>query len=140
MYGLVLMAHSLLRWLVLVAMTALGVRGVIGWQSAAPHTALDRRLALVTLIVLDLQLTLGLALLAVSPTVHGAFADMGAAMGDAAIRLRVVEHPFTMVLGVALFHVGYALTKRRTDDVSRHRTSVMFTCAALALVLSRIPW
>ena len=140
MFSTILMVHSLLRWLVLVALLGRGLRGVQGWLQGASYGPLDRRVSLAAMILTDLQLALGLLLFAVSPTVQGALADPGAAMKNSAIRLVFVEHPFMMVIGVVLVHVAYALGKRGTDDAKRHRNAGLLTLLALLVILARIPW
>lgn len=140
MFTTVLWLHSLLRWLVLLALIVRGARGVQGWVQGAAYGDLDRRLSLGAMILVDLQLLLGIVLWGISPTIRGALADPGAAMKDGAVRLLFVEHPFTMVLAVIVFHVGYALAKRGTVDAKRHRIGGLLSLAALVLMLARIPW
>lgn len=140
MFTAVLLLHSWLRWLVLAALIARAARGVQGWLQGATYGALDKRLSLGAMILVDLQLLLGLILFGTSPTIQGALADPGAAMKDGAVRLLFVEHPFTMIVGVVLVHVGYALGKRGTVDARRHRNAGLLTLAALLVILARIPW
>jgi hypothetical protein len=140
MFTAVLWLHSWLRWLVLAILIARGARGVQGWLQGADYGPLDKRLSLGAMILVDLQLLLGLILFAVSPTIQGALADPGAAMKNSAVRLLFVEHPFTMIVGVVLVHIGYALAKRGTVDAKRHRNAGLLTLAALLVILARIPW
>jgi hypothetical protein len=140
MFTAVLWLHSWVRWLVLLVLIARGARGVQGWLQGASYGAFDKRLSLGAMILVDVQLLLGLILYVMSPTIQGAFADPGAAMKNSAVRLLFVEHPFTMIVGVVLVHVGYALAKRGTEDARRHRNAGLLTLAALLVMLARIPW
>lgn len=140
MFGLVLMLHSLTRWLVFLALLVRGGRGVAAWLMGAPWAGIDKGLSLAAMILVDVQLTLGLVTWGTSPTVHAALADPGAAMKNAALRLVFVEHPTAMILGVVLVHVGYTLGKRGTVDANRHRNAGLLTLGALVVILSRIPW
>ena len=140
MYSAVLMIHSLVRWLVLVAVAARTGRALIGLGQALPYGDTDRRLSLLAVIVTDLQVTLGLVLYVLSPVIRAAWADPGASMSDGAIRMLMVEHPVTMLAGAALVHVAHAMGKRGTDDRRRHVIASICTLLGLVLILSRIPW
>lgn len=140
MYTVVLMVHSWLRWLVLLALVARIGRALVARVQGSPYVDLDRRLSLVTVILADLQLTLGLVLWAVSPTIRQAFADPGAAMRNSALRLLFVEHPITMIAAVVLVHVAHAVGKRATAAQAPHGRVLVFVLLALVLMLSRIPW
>lgn len=140
MAGMLLMVHSLVRWLVLAALAVRAARGIVAWQMRAPWTNVDRLVSLAAMILTDVQLSLGLIVFATSPTIQGALADPGGAMKDGAIRLRFVEHPVMMVVGVILVHVAYAIGKRSGDDARRHRVAGLLTLVALLVILARIPW
>lgn len=136
MYPIVLMAHSLLRWLVLVAVA---VRTAVGWHGVATGRAPgapDRRASLVAMILTDLQLTLGVLLWAVaSPLVAQARGDVGAAMKDHALRWPLVEHPTLMVVAVVLVHVAHVWTKRATGPQAHRGPALVATLALIAMTI-----
>jgi hypothetical protein len=138
-YAAVLMTHSLVRWLVLVAVTARTVKGMVGLAQGSAFGDLDRRLSLLSVIVTDLQVLFGIVLYAVSPNVRQAFADPGAAMGNGALRLVFVEHPLMAVVAVVLVHVSHAVGKRSGDDRKRHIVATVCGVLALAAILARLP-
>ena len=140
MYPVLLLIHSWLRWLVLLALVARLGRALAARVQGSPYVDLDRRLSLVLMILVDIQLTLGLLLWAVSPTIRQAFADPGAAMKNSAVRLLFVEHPITMIAAVVLVHVAHVIGKRATAERPPHGRVLLFTLLALVLMLSRIPW
>lgn len=141
MYFVLVMTHSLFRWLVLLVLALRGLKGVAGFIGKSPYGDLDRRLSLASVIAVDLQLLLGIVLYVISPKIQQAMADPGAAMKDGDLRMLFVEHPFTMVLGVVFVHVGHALAKRATrPDPNRHRIAGAMTLLGLLFILSRIPW
>lgn len=141
MYAVLLMIHSLFRWLVLLLLAVRAGRGVVGFLQSSTYGDIDRKLSLVAVIAVDIQLLLGIVLYAISPIIAQAMADPGAAMKNSTLRLLFVEHPFTMILGVVFVHVGHAIAKRASrPDASRHRIAGALTLFALLLILSRIPW
>jgi hypothetical protein len=93
------------------------------------------------MISLHTQLLIGLALyFFLSPVTTAAFADFGAAMKDPATRLLAVEHISVNIIAVVLATVNNAKNKKAIADAAKHKNALIFTLAALVLILSRIPW
>jgi hypothetical protein len=141
MYPLVLGLHNLVRWLVLLA----GVWAVVvawrGWLGRSAWTAAEARATRAFVGVLDLQLLMGLVLYVfASPLTRGAFADMGSAMRDPAVRYFLVEHVAIMVAAIAAAHEGAARVKRAATDAERFQRASIWLGIALAAVAGFIPW
>ena len=140
MYSAVLIVHSWLRWVVIVAGLYAAVRGLLGGSRHASWTPADDRAGFWFVMFLDLQLTIGLVLyLFLSPFASAALHDIGGAMKDPVLRFWAVEHVFGMLIGVALAHVG-RVRARRTDSLRRHRVAAIFYGLALIAILVSIPW
>lgn len=140
MYELVLIAHSWLRWVALVAGVAATVAAATGRPTRGAPDRADRW-GLILMIALDLQLLLGLALyLSLSPTTAAIFNDFGAAMRDPVARFWAVEH-ITLMLGAAVIaHVGRVLARKApTPEAKRTRLLVCFAIATVAM-LAAMPW
>jgi len=109
MYDLLLVGHSWLRWLVLLAALAAVARAIGGVSTRRPWTPVDDGAGMWLTAALDLQMLIGLVLyIFLSPVTKSAFVDMAAAMREAPIRFFVVEHPVGMIVAIALAHVGRA--------------------------------
>jgi heme A synthase len=140
MYQLVLLAHSWIRWVALIA----GVIATLTALASSPRSAsADRadRWGLVLMIALDLQMLLGFLLyLALSPTTAAIFNDFGGAMRDPVARFWAVEHITIMVVAVVLAHVGRVLGRKATNPGARRTRT--FICFGLATVLMFLgtPW
>jgi hypothetical protein len=140
MYDLLLVAHSWLRWLVLLAALAAVARAIGGVSSRRPWTPVDDRAGMWLTAALDLQMLIGLVLyIFLSPVTKSAFVDMAAAMREAPIRFFAVEHPVGMIVAIALAHVGRARA-RKADSAARHKTALLFYGLALIVLLLSIPW
>lgn len=141
MYGIVLILHSLLRWVVLITGILAAARGIAGWRSRRPWTLADERAGFWFIMSLDLQFLLGLTLYAVlSPLTWAAFHDFGGAMRDTVLRFWAVEHIFGMLVGIALAHIGRARLHKTSNDSRRHRLAAIFFTLALVAILASIPW
>lgn len=140
LYAPVLVAHSAIRWAVLIFGLYAVVRAISGW-SGKPWTSADARAGKLFASVLDLQFLLGLILYAaLSPVVREAFQDIGGAMRDGRLRFFLVEHAIGMVIGVALAHVGSVRIKKAGDSPRNHRTAAVFYGLSLLIILLSIPW
>jgi hypothetical protein len=139
MYTTVLMLHSWIRWIALVAMigaTLAVIRGKVqGTQSIAD------RWGLFAMMALDIQLLLGLLLyLVVSPNMQEIRAHFGEAMKNPQLRFWAVEHLTAMLVAVVLVHVGRVLARKaKTPAAKRTRMLVCFGIATLAIFLGT-PW
>jgi hypothetical protein len=141
MYDFVLLAHSWLRWLVLLAALMAVARSVSGVSTRRPWTPVDDRAGMWLTAALDLQMLLGLVLyLFLSPVTKSAFVDMAAAMREAPIRFFAVEHPVGMIVAIALAHVGRVRVRKAGDSESRHKQALVFFGLSLLVMLLSIPW
>jgi hypothetical protein len=141
MYALVLLIHSWLRWMVVLAgLFAIG-SAVSGIAKKRGWSAMDDRAGLFFTIALDVQMLLGLVLyFLLSPLTRAAMGDFGAAMGDSLLRFWAVEHVFGMLVGIALAHRGRSRVRAIQDTAKKHRVAAVFYTLALIAVLASIPW
>ena len=104
-----------------------------------PFGVMEDKTTLVVMIIAHIQLLLGLIILFTGP-MSAHFADMGAAMKDSHIRMMVVEHPLSMILGVVMITIGRLKWKSKETDGAKFKTVIIFFSIALVLFLARIPW
>lgn len=138
MYPFVLMLHSWIRWVAIVA----GVGAVLGALRARGD---DDRPAewwgLLFMTTLDVQLLLGLLLyLVVSPNMQMVRAHFAESMQIPQLRFWAVEHITAMVAAVALAHVGRVLARKAPNAASRRVRRIACYGVAVVLVLAATPW
>ena len=143
MYTIALVLHSWLRWLVLALGLGVFAGSYRAWRGGG-HAPTDGgglgRLPRTFLATLDLQLLIGLGLyFALSPISRAGLQDMGSALGDSVLRFYSVEHPFGMVVGVLVAHVGWMRARRHEGD-RRHRILCLTAASWLVITLVSIPW
>jgi hypothetical protein len=140
MYRLVLLLHSWLRWVALIAGIGATFTAMRGTGGPSSDSRLDRwGMALVT--ALDVQLLLGLLLyVAVSPNMAEIRANFGASMQDPIARFWAVEHITMMIVAVVVAHVGRVLgRKAATPESKRMKLFICFGIATVMMLLA-IPW
>jgi hypothetical protein len=140
MSDVLISTHNYLRWILLAVLLFVIVRSWLGFAGKKPFAKLDNATGGALVGLSHLQLLLGLILyFGISEKTKVAFADMGAAMKDATLRLYAVEHILTMIIAVAMIQVGRILSKKAGDDTRRYRIMAVFTTLALVLMISRMP-
>ncbi len=132
--------HSLIRWILLILLIVTVFRSYNGWKSKRNYTSSDKKLTLFTLIFAHIQLLIGLVLYMVSPVVHSALSDMGAAMKDKMLRFWAVEHISVMIIAILIITIGHAMAKRATIDTDKFKKTFIWFFTALLLILITIPW
>jgi hypothetical protein len=141
MYALTLAAHSFVRWVVLFAGLAAAARATKGWLGKEPWDKRADRLSLVFVAAFDTQLLLGLLLYFVFSPFFGLLLDNGKmVMKEASLRFFAVEHTTTMLLAVAIAHVGRVRARKAPEGVARYKVLALTTIVALLIVLVTIPW
>ena len=139
MYSIVLLLHSWIRWIALVAgvgVTLAAVRGKVNGESSIAD-----RWAMAAMMALDLQMLIGLILyLGLSPNMQEILNHFGESMRRADTRFWAVEHITTMIAAVALSHVGRILARRAPNPAAK-RTRLLITFGlATLLMLVGMPW
>ena len=140
MYSILLIAHSYLRWPLLLLLLLLLVRGASGWAGRAQWRRGDTALLQAATHLLSLQFLIGLLLyVAFSPLIRVALEDLGAAMRDAQLRYFLVEHALLMAIAVTFMSIATGRIKRVAAERRFRRTAVA-VAVTLLLVGAAIPW
>ncbi|MDG1451316.1 MAG: hypothetical protein P8Q33_00870, partial [Polaribacter sp.] len=100
----------------------------------------DLRIGLFAFIVSHIQLLIGFGWYFMSPWFKALKTNGAEVMSDKGVRLLAIEHPITMILAIALITIGWSKHKKRTTDIAKFKTFVVFYGLALLLIFSRIPW
>lgn len=141
MYTAIQHLHSYWAYLVLLVVVLATFNAIIKFIGKKPFDAKDFRLSLFALILMHLQLLIGLVLYFSSPY-FSAFSTEGMSeiMGDATLRLYLIEHPTTMILAIVFITMGYSKHKKKLSSSKKFKTLTIFYSLALFLLLLIIPW
>lgn len=125
MYNFLTMAHSGWRYLALLALVIAVVKYLMTWLGNGGWSKLDRQIGLITGIVIDIQLLLGLILWAV-----------GAGMGIVGANItRTVEHPVWMLIAIVVMHIGQARVKKADDGNKAKTAAITFIVTGLLVAV-----
>lgn len=137
---MILMIHSLLRYVILILLVFTIIKAFAGWFGNKEYTASDNKLSLFTFISAHLQLVVGLGVYFMSPVVKAGMSDMAAAMKEPVLRFWTVEHGLSMIVAIAIITLGRIMSKKGTTDAAKHRRIAIYYLLALVLIFSAIPW
>lgn len=141
MYSTVKMLHSYWAYLVLLMIVVATFNALIKHFGKKEYEAKDFRISLFTLIVTHIQLLIGIVLFFAADYLSLiSNMGMGEVMKDPVLRSNIIEHPFTMIIAVALITIGYSKHKKKLTSPSKLKTLAIFYTLALVLVLAKIPW
>lgn len=118
---IVLMLHSLWRWVVVVVALAALVKFGLGWIQKKTPDALDGRLRLAFVTVIDVQVLLGLILIVF-------YAINGALLRPA------LEHAAIMVVVLIVAHLTARWSKRDDNAVLRNNFFAVLAVIVLLVV------
>ncbi|KAF0195834.1 MAG: hypothetical protein FD166_2800 [Bacteroidetes bacterium] len=139
-YKISLNLHSWNRYAILAGGLAVIFFAVKGLRTKSLYSDTGKKSMLFYLSGLHFQLLMGLLLYFVaSPITTHAFNDFGAAMKDSTLRFWSVEHAFINLIAIAVAQTGSILVRRKTDDIRKHRTALIWTAVSMALILLMIP-
>jgi hypothetical protein len=119
--SILLMIHSIVRWLIVLVAAVAIVKFAIGWLRGGAFKGMDRGLASGFSELMDLQATLGLIFLLWNGLIDGAGFPMYR-----------IEHTVTMIVAVAVGHLPARWKK--ADDKTRFRNTLFCILGALVLV------
>jgi uncharacterized membrane protein len=131
--------HSVIAYLVILALLISIFWMLYGSLSGKDFTEKDRKIGLIGFILSHIQLLFGLILYFVSPIGFSLLTE-GNAMADSGARLTALEHPLINILAIVLISIGYIRAKKLTESRARFRSIYMMYAIGLVLILSRIPW
>jgi len=125
--------HSLLRYLLLIAVIGAAAGHLRGYINKRPIYNMDRTLAILAVVLSHIQLAIGLFLYFIKK--HYAL-DSSSSEG----RFWKMEHLGAMLVAIVLVTTGRALSRRARDERQKQRHIWLFYLIALALMLWAIPW
>jgi heme A synthase len=133
--------HSYWAYLVFIILVIATVNALYKLLSGKEFSAFDFRISLFTLIVSHIQLIIGIVLFFIGDYL-GMIKEtgMGEVMKNAALRDKIIEHPTTMIIAIALITIGYSKHKKKLTSKPKFKMLAVFYTLALLLVVAKIPW
>jgi len=135
-YSLMVSAHSVWRWVVLILLLAAIFKAFSGWRGKKEFTSGDKKLAMFAMVFYHIQFLGGLILYFISPKVSFA----AGFMKDSIARFFAMEHILLMSISMVLLTMGYSKSKRIIESDKKFKKIFVYYLISLLIVLASIPW
>lgn len=140
MYSTVLTLHSLVRWLVVLALLFAIYKAYSGWLSKRTFTKSDNSARLWAVLFVHVEFILGLILYFTSPIIEFFRNNFKEAVQQKDVRFLGMEHSVMMLIAVVLITIGSAKAKRKATDTAKFKTLAIWFTIGLIIILISIPW
>jgi hypothetical protein len=140
--GVLLLLHSILRWLVLISVATAGIVALRGYILKAPIIVWERSVSIVAMVLCHVQLLLGLLLYGMKFSSYTLTTMRGhqTILTNAVIRYWKMEHIAGMILAIALVTIGRMMSKKARTERGKQLRIAIFYLIALLIFLVMIPW
>ncbi|HCY46061.1 MAG TPA: cytochrome B [Flavobacteriales bacterium] len=139
-YNILKHTHGGLRWLLMIVMIVAIFKFFTGWSKNRVFEASDKKLALIALILVHLQLVFGLILYFLSPYPQMLAQNAKEVMANGELRFFAVEHLIGMLVAIALITVGYSRAKKLKHDFKKFKVLLITYLLSFLLIMALIPW
>jgi uncharacterized membrane protein YbjE (DUF340 family) len=140
MYQVLLPLHSLVRWLVLIALLLAIFRAYRGKVTMREFSSLDNGIMLISVKIVQLQFCIGVALYVLSPVVKYFLHHFKDAVHFREIRFFGMEHITMMVIAVAMITIGSNKVTKSIDSQYKYKVMLIWFSIGLLIILTSIPW
>jgi len=137
--SILLMAHNILRWAVLLFGLYTITKSARGLMNKQDYTPNHNMAATLFVASVHLQILLGI-LLYVGRELAANLPKIGEIMGNTTLRFWTVEHAVGMILAAVIIQIGRTKSKKATETAKKHKTALIFFTIGLLIILAMIPW
>ena len=130
--------HNIFRYFVLLSVLIVVIQSLMGMQGKKEFTPGNRKMALFMQIFCDMQLLIGFAVYYFGG--HLQSIQAGTATASHYSRFYTIEHPLSMLIGIVLVHLGYAVAKKNMDSDRKFKRLFWYSFIALFLFVAQTPW
>lgn len=138
MYSIFKHAHSGFAYLALIMIFISFLFALSRYFEKKNFNKVHKMLFLITLILSHTQMLLGVFLYMKSPLGMRLISKLN--MSDSIQRFYAIEHPFAMLIGLALITIGYSRSKKVNGDQKKFLQIMAGYGIGLLIIIARIPW
>ncbi|MDB5257516.1 MAG: hypothetical protein JWM14_2211 [Chitinophagaceae bacterium] len=140
MYTTLLFAHSIIRWFVLISLVYTIYRSYIGHSAKRSFSKTDDAVRHWTATIAHVQLVVGFTLYIQSPIVKYFWASPKETTASLNGSFFGWMHILCMLIAIVVITIGSAKAKRKSTDVDKFKTLLIWFSFALFIILMAIPW
>lgn len=140
MYQTLVFYHSIIRWFVLASLIFAIYRAYKGYYSKAVFTKTDNSIRHWTATIAHIQLVIGIILYSKSPIIKYFWSNFKEAIQNIDTTFFGLIHIVLMLTSIVIITIGSALSKRKTTDLEKFKTMLVWFSIALLIIFIAIPW
>jgi hypothetical protein len=141
MYPYILIAHSWVRWIILILALINIYQSYVGWKGDKPYEKSNNALAASFVGAIHLQALFGLLLyLLYSPYAVNSWGGDMPVMSNDTLRFWSVEHVSTMVVAIAVISIGRSKSKKEPEARLKFKKQFVYFLIGILLTLIAIPY
>ena len=140
MYTFLILSHSIVRWLIVPAITYALYCGFRGWSQKRPFTKSDDTIRHVTATLTHIQLMIGYVLYFNSPFISYFRTHFKEAIKQFDFVFFGLIHITLMTIAIIVVTIGSSIVKRQQSDTTKFKTMAMFYTIAFIIILIAVPW
>lgn len=140
MYSILLVLHSLTRWLVLAFLVYSIYRAFNGYIQNKLFSKTDNFFRHWTATVAHIQLMIGMILYTQSPIVKYFWTNTTTALQNQDLTFYGLIHITLMMTAIVVLTIGSALAKRKSTDREKFRTMLIWFSIVLVIIFIAVPW
>jgi hypothetical protein len=140
LYQVLIICHSITRWLVLASLVYAIYRAYKGYSSNVVFSKTDDTVRHSTATVSHIQLMIGFVLYFQSPIVKYLWQNFKVASGSLDTAFFGIIHITLMFISIMVISIGSSLSKREKEDRKKFRIMLVYFSIALFLIFLAIPW
>lgn len=140
MYAILLTIHSWFRWLVLISLIYTLLRSYHGWIRARTFSLFDEVTRNATVMIVQTQFLIGLALYVYSPMVRYFLQNFATAVHERDARFFGMEHITMMFIAVGVISAGSLKVNKNKTDRGKFRLIALWFSVGLLIIFLSIPW
>lgn len=140
MYQTLTFYHSIVRWLLLMALLTAIIRAYNGYRRHTAFSATDNKVRHWTATIAHIQLVIGILLYSQSPVIRYFWKHTAAAMHSPDTSFFAWIHALLMLTAIVLITIGSSLAKRQQQDHRKFKTMLVWFGIALLIIIIAVPW
>nr|WP_297308061.1 hypothetical protein [uncultured Flavobacterium sp.] len=140
MFTFLLALHSVLRWLILVALLITGIILLFNHHNKKSFSIQNFRWLQTVCLILNLQLIIGILLFSKSQLVHLFWENFQETVKLRQPRFFGLEHSSMMILGIVLFNFFTFKIRNKINTIQANSYFLKRFVIILIIILSSIPW
>lgn len=134
-HGLIINIHGFVSTVFTLTAIIILIRSIRGWSLNKAYTSLDKKISILFLVFMYIQLVLGILLYFVLGDNQGGAQSMEEAMKQSSFRYWALEHFIIMIFALFLSQIGWVFIRKAKLDLNKHKNTLFYFGISILLII-----